>query len=171
MTKDLLIAVTRFLADAQFEVLESSQGPFALIAQNESALVFVVEVTTDLSSSVRSTLSVLSSPFRSKSFGPKTMEMYAVLLCPEGTLADEIARCERDIRICRKLPVISVQDVYERLFFLKPIGDVDAGAADPDALFWREISHTVKPQELELLKTLKEGPVGPDRVMSMKAKD
>jgi hypothetical protein len=154
---DLLAVVNRFLRGAQFEVRELSEGPFASIAQNENTLIFVVEVSSDLRSAVQATLSVLSNPFRSKSFGPKTMEMYAV--------------CERDIRVCRKLPIASTQDVHDRLLFLQPIEEVATGTVDSDELFWSELSRIVKPREIELLKALKSRPVTAEEIISRKTKE
>jgi hypothetical protein len=168
---DLLAVVNRFLRGAQFEVRELSEGPFASIAQNENTLIFVVEVSSDLRSAVQATLSVLSNPFRSKSFGPKTMEMYAVFVCPEGVPEDEIEICERDIRVCRKLPIASTQDVHDRLLFLQPIEEVATGTVDSDELFWSELSRIVKPREIELLKALKSRPVTAEEIISRKTKE
>ena len=66
-----------------------------------------------------------------------------------------------------EIPVVSVQDVSERLFFLRPIEELESSTTDPDQLFWSEISGLVNPEQVELLKQIRNGKLSAERLTSL----
>src|SRR5258708_26042368 len=53
----------------------------------------------------------LASPFRSKQFGPKTMEMYCIFVVDEKTPISTIERWEQDLKFCRKVFVTNTRQI------------------------------------------------------------
>jgi len=154
---DMLTVVTDFLRRAQFELSELSQGAFVFVAQNPYTLIFGVQVKSDLIMATHDVILRLTGPFRANIFGPRTMEMYALFLCPESTTAEQIMECERDTRVCRKIAISRVEDVEPRLLFLRPVETVEVTTIEPDELFWNELSHLLSAQELDFLGAVEQG--------------
>jgi hypothetical protein len=153
VTPALLTQIETFLRDSGFDVTDAST-PFALVAQNTSILVFVVEVKTDLDQTVRNIAALLSPPFRNKQFGPKTMEMYCIFVVDEKTPISAIERWEQDLKFCRKVFVTNSRQIDARLSFLQPLNDSLTGSFDIGSMFWSQMETKLKPNEIELIKSL-----------------
>lgn len=154
---NLVAAVREFLSGAQFEISAREKHPFVFIAQNRSTIVFGVEVIDDLESVLDVTLTRLASPFRNKSFGPKTMEMYVVFISGVPISLPGINKCERDTRICRKLVITPETDVPSRLSFLAPLDDIVTLAPDVERMFWVELEKHLNGSDVESIRRLREG--------------
>jgi hypothetical protein len=153
MTPELLKQVETFLRSWGFDVTDAT-APFAFVAQNTSILVFVVEVKTDLDQTVTNATTLLASPFRSKQFGPKTMEMYCVFVVEEGTPISTIERWEQDLKFCRKIFVTNSRQLDARLSFLQPLNNSLTGSFDIGSMFWSQMETQLKLNEVELIKSL-----------------
>lgn len=150
----ILESVQAFLSNAGFEVTKLEAAPFALVGQNDHVIVFGVDVGDDLSSSARLTVSYLSRPFRSKSFGPKTMEMYVVFASTGAVALEESERVERDTRVCRKIVLTSETDLEARLSFLRPLDEFLERMLDPEAMFWQYLAERLDHQGIAFLRDL-----------------
>jgi hypothetical protein len=151
----LVEEIKRFLESADFETRSLDQPPVILTAQNQDLIVFVAEANGNLSSAVQSTLNRLVKPFTAKTFGPKTIELYAVFVCtPEVSIA-EIEKCEQNTTVCRKIVLRDADDIESRLSFLKPL-DVLFTTPEVDQLFWSKLSTDLSENDLRLLNELKE---------------
>jgi hypothetical protein len=150
----LVESVEALLSEADFAVMRQTEGPFAVVAQNNEVIVFVVDVVDDLAARVRSIVSTLAKPFRSKGFGPKTMEMYCVFVANTPVNLEEIERYERDIRVCRKIVVTGEDDIASRLSFLRPLEEFVASPPSVATMFWVEVAKLLTPQEVEILREL-----------------
>jgi len=153
VTRELLTQIETFLRNSAFEVTDAST-PFAFVAQNTSLLLFVAEVKTDLDQTVRNVTTLLASPFRSKQFGPKTMEMYCIFVVDEKTPISTIERWEQDLKFCRKVFVTNTRQIDARLSFLQPLNDSLTGSFDIGSMFWSQMETQLKPNEVELIKSL-----------------
>jgi hypothetical protein len=153
MRRDLLAHIESFLRGSGFEVTDAT-SPFIYVAQNSSVLVFVIEAEPDINQTVRNVTTLLASPFRSKQFGPKTMEMYCIFVVEETTPISLIERWERDLKFCRKIFVTNRQQIEARLCFLQPLGDSIKGSLDIDSMFWSQMSTELLPTEVALLKSV-----------------
>jgi hypothetical protein len=147
--------VKGFLTDAGFEVYQSP-GPFAFVAQNLSVLVFVVEAGPDLQAKIRSTVNLLAGPFRSKMFGPKTMEMYCIFISETNVSTPTIEQTEQDIQVCRKIVVADEKRMVARLSFLKPLEDFLANPPDMGKLFWEEMAKYLTVKEITFVRKVEE---------------
>jgi len=153
MTAELLKQVEMFLRSWGFDITDATT-PFAFVAQNTSILVFVVEVKTDLDQTVTNATTLLASPFRSKQFGPKTMEMYCIFVVEASTPISTIERWEQDLKFCRKIFVTNGRQLDARLSFLQPLNDSLTGSLDINSMFWSQMDTQLKPNEVELMKSL-----------------
>ena len=156
---ELSQTVTQLLAGAGYEVETEPQQDFCFIAQNKNMLIFGVEVKNDLESAVRRSVANLMYAFQSKSFGPKTMEMYVIYMCPGRVAGTHIEHYERDVRVCRKIVLGDDSDVPHRLSFLLPLEASVNVPLDPEEIFWRAISEQVSLAEGNVLRSMKERPV------------
>jgi hypothetical protein len=150
----LTSAVSRYLFESGFEIITSNESPFSLMAQNESVLVFVVNASSDLSSAVERTLSSLVRPFRNKSFGPKTLEMYTLFLLDEVLPITQLEKYEKDVRVCRKIVLTGLDEIDTRLAFLRPLEPTIVQAADLDELFWSRLQDRVTLTQFDVLRSL-----------------
>jgi hypothetical protein len=157
---DLKEAVMQLLQAAGYEISSESGQDFAFIAQNQSALIFGVEVKGDLEPAVRASVANLMHAFQSKIFGPKTMEMYVIYLCRGKIGANEIEQCERDVRVCRKIVLTDDSDVVHRLSFLLPLEASVNSPVDPEQVFWKAVIEHVNPEEGRLLRSLRDRAAG-----------
>jgi hypothetical protein len=162
----LLEAVTKFLESADFEVTRGHQPPVLILAQNESLIVFVLDASGDLQSTIDTTLGLLIKPFRTKAFGPKTLEMYAVFLCDTAVPTSEIEQYEQNTMVCRKIVLTSVDEIPTRLSFLKPLEAEVSSTPDIEQMFWAELGNSLSPKEMELLVRLKDRTIALDEVIN-----
>jgi hypothetical protein len=153
MTGELLTQIETFLRSSGFDVSDAT-APFAFVAQNTSILVFVVEANTDLDQTVTIVTTILASPFRSKQFGPKSMEMYCIFAADEATPISSIERWEQNLKFCRKVFVTNSHQIDIRLSFLQPLNESLTGSLDVDSMFWSQMDPELTANEVELLKSL-----------------
>jgi hypothetical protein len=146
--------VTKLLSESGYEIAAADAAPIAQVAQNESVLIFMVDGQPDLSLSVEKTVAMLVKPFRSKSFGPKTLEMYAIFICDGDVSRSLVEKYEQDVRICRKIVLTSSDDYEARLAFLKPLRTAEVELLDVGQLFWSRLRDDLTPREASLLEDL-----------------
>lgn len=150
-------SVRKFLADAGFDIEERVTGAFSLIAQNPAMIVFVCDVSGSLRDSLRSAIRQLTQPFRSKSFGTKTMELYVVFVSKNSLPLEEIEKCERDMRVFRKIVLGPDDHLASRLASLRPIEDMESLTTDLESIFWQELGRSLKPGEIAILEEMSKG--------------
>jgi hypothetical protein len=153
MRHELLAQIESFLLRSGFDVTDATP-PFTYVGQNPSVLVFVVEAESEIDKTVRNVTTLLASPFRSKQFGPKTMEMYCIFVVEETTPISVIEKWEQDLKFCRKIFVTNSQQVEARLCLLQPLNDSVTGSLDIDSMFWSQMSTELAVNEVALLKSL-----------------
>jgi hypothetical protein len=158
--------ISSFLTEAGFEVFTGS-GPFTLVAQNPSTLVFVAETGHDLEGGIRSVLNSLAGPFRGKKFGPKTMEMYCIFVSDQSVPVSLIEQCEQDLRVCRKVVVTGPDQIWTQISFLRPLGDVLAASPNVNELFWAETARHLNGQEITFLKKAIDESLGADDLLPL----
>jgi hypothetical protein len=152
MIPELPIQIGAFLRNSGFDVTEAN-APFSLVAQNTSVLVFIIVVQDDLGEAVRTVTTLLSAPFHTKKFGPKTMEMYCIFAVDENTPISAIERWEQDLKFCRKIFVTHPRQLEARLSFLRQLGSGLIGSFDISALFWSQMEKRLDLAETELMKS------------------
>jgi len=162
----LVDPIRKALTESGYSIL-SEVGPFALVAQNESLLVFVAETATSLPVTVTNVHKILSSPFKTRKFGPKTLEMYCVLVAPTTIGTGDIERCEQDIRVCRKVVITKEDDIEGRLSFLRPLEDVLTKLTDIEGLFWAQIRAYLAEDKAEFLDALYKEPFSTERALTL----
>ena len=155
-----------------FEIA-SAPGPFEFFAQNTDVLVFVIvaDIDKDLQTTIQKVLNALSGPFRSKRFGPKTMEMYCVLVSQAAAPLTSIERIEQDIRICRKIVITSRDDVKSQLSFLCPLDETLAAVPEARQVYWAEIEKRLNSKEVAFLKAVDEGNASSHTVIDLARND
>jgi hypothetical protein len=168
MMVELLKQIETFLRSSGFDVTDASP-PITYVAQNTSLLVFVVEARPDIDQTVRSVTTLLASPFRSKRFGPKTMEMYCIFVADEATPVAVIERWEQDIKFCRKVFVTGSHHIPSRLCFLQPLSDTLTDSLDIDSMFWSQMDAQLSPDAVRLLKSLGSSLKTTDELLEMLA--
>jgi hypothetical protein len=161
-----LEATRKFLGEEGFEILDLGTA-FSFVAQDHSVLVFVAEADSDLNAAAMRALNALSLPFRVKRFGPKTMEMYCVLVADQAFPLPEIEKWEQDIRVCRKIVVTGDASVTERLSFLRPVLEAVKNVTDIDELFWAELRKYLSEEETLFLRALGDRPLQPDEALNL----
>jgi hypothetical protein len=147
--------IKRFLESAGFEATALDQPPIVLTAQNEDLIVFVVDASAGLASAVESTLNRLIKPFTAKTFGPKTVELYAVFLCAHGVPLADIEQIEQNTMVCRKIVVSDADEIESRLSFLKPLDVAFTSSPEIDHLFWSKLAAALSPDDLGLVEALR----------------
>jgi hypothetical protein len=152
--KEFISAVAAFLSNADFEVTAARQPPIVLVAQNQSVIVFVIDASGDIPSVVDVTIGFLIRPFRAKTFGPKTLEMYAVFLCDRTAAASDVERYEQNTMVCRKIFLMGSQEIDSRLSFLKPLEAGVAGILEIEQKFWTELNQSLSAAQTRLLSSL-----------------
>jgi len=148
---DLVRHVRTFLLDSGFEI-GGERGQFELVGQNSSVIVFLIDAGMDLETARRRVLNVLTRPFQTKRFGPKSMEMYCVFVADAGVSLALVEKCEQDIRVCRKIVVTGPGEMETRLSFLRPLVAVMEGSHDVSSLFWTELRQRLTEAQVEFLK-------------------
>jgi hypothetical protein len=148
-----LEAVRQFLTGAGFDIRDVP-GPFDFVAQNDSILVFVITVETDLDSSWNDVLTSLSGPFISKRFGPKTLEMYCVFVSRIPHTLQEIERCEQNIKVCRKVVISESDAIGGSLAFLSPLDEVMTTRQDTATEYWEELANLLNENEMSFLRKI-----------------
>jgi hypothetical protein len=146
--------IRKFLEDARYEWATLTQGPIKAVAQNESIILFIVDAVHGIEAAVDQTLNLLIRPFKSKSFGPKSSEMYAVFIAEPNLSATEIERYEQDVRICRKIIIIDSADIDQRLTFLTPLDNSVAKTSNVEGLFWSDLGSQLTESETAFLQDL-----------------
>jgi hypothetical protein len=155
MISDLAGTVQTFLEASGFDVKEGGER-FAFVAQNPTVLIFVVQVEKEFDRAVRAVTNLLAPPFRSKKFGPKTMEMYCVFVSNEQIPLSRIEQCEQDLKVCRKVVLTNIGQVETRLSFLRPLEEVLPGPLDLSDLFWAATGKYLNTDEIAFLRTAEE---------------
>jgi hypothetical protein len=157
---DLIAYVEKFLINAGLTVAHARVQPFALIAQNQNIMVFVAPVPDgDLDSAVASVMTHLTGPFRAKSFGPKTMEMYAIFVASRPIALESIKQCEHNTQVCRKIVVTSQEEIDSALFFLKPLAELTSLPLGIEKEFWDELAKHLDVRQIRFLRELGRRPL------------
>lgn len=151
---DFIKEISSFLSTAGYRISAMPDDPFLLGGQNATTVIFVVMSGEQLEQAVNVIAKVLTNPFRFKAFGPKTLDIYAVLVAPPTVSLTDIERCERNTRLCRKIVVRSVDELKERLEFLRPLRSMDVEVPDIESLFWDEIGKSLPESQTEVLREL-----------------
>jgi hypothetical protein len=168
MTNELLQQIETFLRSSGFDVTDGSP-PFAYVAQNTSVLVFVIEATPDIEQTVRKVTTLLASPFRSKRFGPKTMEMYCIFVADEATPVSAMERWEQDLKFFRKVVVTANHHIPSRLSFLQPLSETLTASLDIDSMFWSQMDAQLNADGVRLLRSLGSSLKTTDELLDMLA--
>jgi hypothetical protein len=166
---DVLSEVRRYLIKAEYEIGEAPK-PFAFVAQNASVLVFVAPVEPDIQTTRGNVLGLLSGPFRSKRFGPKTMEMYCVFVSENPISLPEVERCEQDMKVCRKVVVTSAGVIDARLSFLCPLDDTMTAPLDASGLYWAELRKRLSDAEIQFLRQVEGGSASTQSALALARK-
>jgi hypothetical protein len=162
---DLPERVIQFLGESGFDTIRST-GPFLAISQNATMLIFVADAGKSLQGAVNNVAAVLAQPFCSKRFGPKTMEMYCILLANEKVPLTEVERSEQDIRICRKVVIRTADEIATRLSFLRPIAETLSETSDVREVFRRELNERLSSAEVRFIDALAQTRIPPEQLLS-----
>ncbi len=158
---ELLKQLIPFLSDLKLEIVMGDGKPFGLLGQNEDLIVFVATAGDDIAKCVSDSVNALIGPFRIKSFGAKTLEIYAIFLADPQTPLEIIEKYEQDIRVCRKIILRDAAEFSSRLSFLSPLRDDGPGGPNLDELLWTTLAEKLSSREIDLLRELR------DRDMSL----